>query len=187
MKSNIALICLLENYASEVAKILSEKLEMFFVNVDEMVEFELGDIDNINATLGDTEGAEYISKCEDKVVKTVAGFENTIICLTPATLFNNDNYEALAESSYIIYLQIAPTAMEKRAKFSADVIDREFSEINFTDRDKMYVEKSDMMLNCSKYREAKAVKKLTKVIKKYFKKHRKAEKKAGAKSDPKTA
>lgn len=182
MKTNIALICLLGNYASEVAELLSEKLEMFFVNVDEMVELELGDAEHINEALGDQDGTDFIKKCEDKVVKNVAGFENTVICLSPTTMFNNQNYEILSETSYVIYLQIAPKFFEKRAKFSADVIDKDLADVNFTDRDKLYVEKSDMMLNCSTFRENKAVKKLTKVIKKFFKKNRKAEEKAAVQS-----
>lgn len=177
MKTNIALICLLNNYASEVAQLLGDRLEMFFVNVDEMVQFELGDAEHINATLGDHDGAEYIKKCEDKVVKNVAGFENTIICLDPNTLFSDSNYQIIKNTSYIIYLQIAPKFFEKRAKFSADIVDKELAEINFTDCDKLYVQKSDMMLNCSTFRESKAVRKLTKVIKKFFKKTRKDEQK----------
>ncbi len=180
MKSNIALICMLPNYASEVAEMLSEKLEMFFVNIDDMVKFELGDIEHINATLGEQEAKEFVEKCEAKVVKNVAGFENTIICLSPKTMFSNQNYEILSNTSYTVYLQISPKFFEKRAKFSADVIGKDLIDMNFTDCDKLYVEKSEMLLNCSTYRENKAVKKLSKVIKKFFKKKRKAEKKASA-------
>jgi len=178
MKSNIALICMLPNYASEVGELLSEKLEMFFVNVDDMVKFEVGDVEHINSNVSDADVAEFIQQSEDKVVKNVAGFENTIICLSPKTMFNNQNFEVLSDTCYVVYLQISPKFFEKRAKFSADVLDKDFIGANFTDCDKLYVEKSDMMLNCSTYRENKAVKKLCKVVKKFFKKRRKAEKKA---------
>ncbi len=178
MKTNIALICLLNNYNKEVANILSEKLEMFFVNIDEMVEFELGDADRILETLGDKEGLEYIKKCEDKIVANVANFDNTIISLNPTTMFSNQNFEKISETSYVIYLQIAPKYFEARAKYSADVLDKELNEVNFTDRDKLYVEKSDMVLNCSTLREQKAVQKLTKIIKKFFKKLKKEKKQA---------
>ena len=178
MKTNSALICLLNNYNKEVANILSEKLEMFFVNIDEMVEFELGDADRILETLGDKEGLEYIKKCEDKIVANVANFDNTIISLNPTTMFSNQNFEKISETSYVIYLQIAPKYFEARAKYSADVLDKELNEVNFTDRDKLYVEKSDMVLNCSTLREQKAVQKLTKIIKKFFKKLKKEKKQA---------
>ncbi len=178
MKTNIALICLLDNYNKEVAEILSEKLELFFVNIDEMVEFELGDADHILNTLGSEEGADYIKKCEDKIVGNVANFENTIISLNPTTMFSNENYEKISNTSFVIYLQISPKFFEARAKYSADVIDKDLTEINFTDRDKLYVEKSDMVLNCSTFREHKAVQKTVKVIKKFFKKLKKEKKQA---------
>lgn len=178
MKTNIALICLLDNYNKEVANLLSERLEMFCVNIDEMVEFELGDGEHIMATLGDKEGLDYIKKCEDKIVKNVAGFENTVISLNPSTMFGNQNFETITETSYVIYLQIAPKFFEARAKYSGDMLDKDLNEINFTDRDKLYVEKSDMLLNCSTLREQKAMQKLTKVIKKFFKKLKKETKQA---------
>ena len=178
MKTNIALICMLDNYNREIASLLSEKLEMFYVDIDEMVEFELGDGEHITATLGDKEGLEYIKKCEDKVVKNVANFENTVICVNPSTMFSNQNFEIISNTSYVIYLQISPKYFEARAKYSADIIDKDLTELNFTDRDKLYVEKSDMVLNCSELREAKAMHKLTKVIKKFFKKLRKEQKQA---------
>ena len=92
MKTNIALICLLENYSKSVAKQLAEKLEMFYVNVDEMIEFELGDENHILETLGDTAGHKYIEECENKVVKNVTTFENTVICMNPAEMFTQDNF-----------------------------------------------------------------------------------------------
>lgn len=170
MKTNIALICLLDNYSKHVAKLLSEKLEMFYVDVDEMVEFELGDEEHVVKTLGDTAGQKYIQKCEDKVVSNVSTFENTIISLDPTTMFSEDNFKIIFNTSYIIYLQIAPKFFEARAKYSGDTIDKELTDICFTDRDKLYVNKSDIVLNCSAYKEEKTVKKLLKVINKFFKK-----------------
>lgn len=170
MKSNIALICLLDNYANSVAKQLADKLEMFYVNVDEMVEFELGDEHHIIDTLGDTAGQKYIEDCENRVVKNVTTFENTVICMNPTEMFSHDNFEKIVSTSYIVYLQISPKFFEKRCKFSGDYIDEELSSIAFTERDKAYVEKSDIVLNCSAYKESKAVKKLLKAINKFFKK-----------------
>ncbi len=170
MKTNIALICLLDSYSKNVAKLLSEKLEMFYVDIDEMVEFELGDAEHIVETLGNSDGQKYIQKCEDKVVSNVSSFENTIISLNPATMFSDENFKIVSSTSFVIYLQIAPKYFEIRAKFSGDTIDKELNDICFTDRDKLYVDKSDIVLNCSTYKAEKAVKKLLKVINKFFKK-----------------
>ena len=170
MKTNIALICLLENYSKSVAKQLAERLEMFYVNVDEMVEFELGDENHILETLGDTAGHKYIEECENKVVKNVTTFENTVICMNPAEMFTQDNFDKITSTSYVIYLQISPKYFEQRCKFSGDYIDESLNEISFTERDKDYVDKSDIVLNCSTYKKKKAVKKLLKSINKFFKK-----------------
>lgn len=108
MKTNIALICLLDNYNKEIASLLSEKLEMFYVNIDEMVEFELGDSEHILSALGDEEGLDYIKKSEDKIIKNVSSFENAIISLNPTTMFSNQNFDIITKTSYVVYLQISP-------------------------------------------------------------------------------
>lgn len=170
MKTNLALICLLENYAKNISQILADKLEMFYVDVEDMVQFELGDAEHIVDTLGKTDGEKYINDCENRVVGNVTSFENTIICMNPTTMFSSDNFEKIANTCYIVYLQISPKFFEQRCKYSGDYIDQELNNIAFTDRDKFYVDKSDIVLNCSAYREQKAVKKLMKTINKYFKK-----------------
>ncbi|MBQ7977145.1 MAG: hypothetical protein IJ301_00895 [Clostridia bacterium] len=170
MKTNIAFICLLENYAKNVSKIMAEKLEMFYVNVDDMVQFELGDAEHVVDTLGKSDGEKYINKCENKVVGNVTSFENTIICMNPTTMFSNDNFEKIVNTSYVVYLQISPKFFEQRCKYSGDYVDQELNNIAFTERDKFYVEKSDIVLNCSAFKEQKAVKKLMKAINKFFKK-----------------
>lgn len=170
MKTNIALICLLDNYSKNVSKILSEKLEMFYVDVEEMVQFELGDERHILNTLGQLEGKKYIEDCETRVVKNVTSFENTVICINPTTMFSNENFKQIIKTSYVVYLQIAPKYFEQRCKYSGDYIDEELNSIAFTDRDKSYVQKSDIVLNCSALKEQKAVKKLLKSINKFFKK-----------------
>ena len=56
MKTNITLISLIPNYSKNVSKLLAERLDMFFGDVEEMLDFELGDVDHILATLGNKDG-----------------------------------------------------------------------------------------------------------------------------------
>ena len=151
---------------------LSEKLEMFYVNVEEMVQFELGDQEHIKDALGADAGDKYIHDCEHKVVKNVTSFENTIIVIEPKNMFDGDNFDKIANTSYIIYLQISPKYFEQRCKYSGDYVDEALSQIDFTEQDKAFVNKSDIVLNCSTFKEQKAVKKLMKAINKFFKKTR---------------
>ena len=176
MKTNLTLICLLDNYAKNVSKILCDELEMFYANIDELVEYELGDAQHILSTLGNENGQKYILECEERVIKNASGFENSIISVNPTTMFSNDNFEVLANSSYVIYLQISPKFFEARAKYSGDNVAKDINDICFTDRDKLYVEKSDIVINCSKFKEQKTAKKLIRQITKFFKKLIKAQK-----------
>ena len=146
MKTNLTLICLLPNYSKNVSKMLGEKLDMFFGDVDEMLAFELGDIDHILSVLGDKDGKKYLKNIETKVIKNISSFENTIISINPTTLLNAKNLAKFKKTSYIIYLQISPKFLETRAKLSGDDIDFKLLDIAFTERDKFYVENSDIAL-----------------------------------------
>ncbi len=170
MKTNIALICLLPNYGKNVSKLLGEKLDMFYVDVDEMVEFDLGDVDHILQTLGDKDGRKYIRESETRVVKNVSSFENTIITINPMMMFSNRNLARVTKSSYVVYLQISPKFLAQRAQQSGDEINEKLLTMAFTERDKIYVQNSDIVMNCSTYKDIKAVKKLLSAIPKFFRK-----------------
>ena len=176
MKTNITFICLLPKFSKDVAKLVCDKLDMFFADVEDMIEFELGDINHVLRVLGDKEGKKYLKETEAKVVKRISSFENTLVCIEPTTLFGNRNYERLKKTSYIVYLQISPKYFLKLSEESKDVIDEKLLSVAFTEKDKMYVEKSDMVVNCSTLKEKKAMKKILSTINSFFKKNKKEEK-----------
>jgi len=175
MKTNITFICLLQNYSKNVAKLLCDKLDMYFTDVEDMLEFELGDVDHIMNMLGSKDGKKYMKETEVKVVKRIASFENTLVCVEPTTLFSNKNFDRLKKTSYIIYLQISPKFLGKRAEETKDIIDEKMLTLAFTEKDKMYVDNSDIVLNCSTYKEKKAFRKLLSAINSFFKKSKKEE------------
>lgn len=168
MKTNIAFICLLPKYSKNVSKLLGEKLDMYFVDVEDMLEFELGDVEHILSILGSKEGKKYMRECETRVIKNVVSFENTIITVQPMTMFSNRNFNRIRKTSYIVYLQISPKYWKARAEISGDDIDEKMLGLAFTERDKIYVDSSDIVLNCSTFKEKKTVKKLLFSINKFF-------------------
>ena len=169
MKSNIALICLFNNYSQNVSKLLGDKLDMFYVDVEDMLDFELGDIEHVKNVLGDKEGEAYIKKSRNKVLDTVCSFENTVITIDPLLLFAKDNYKKVSNTCVIVYLQISPKFFASRAKSSRDVIPNDILGIAFAERDKQYVAKSDIVDDCSKLKESKATKKIVSQILKIYK------------------
>ena len=177
MKTNISLICLLPNYGQTVAKILAEKVDMFYADVEDMFDFELGDLEHILNVLGDKDGRKYIRETEAKVVKRICSFENTLISIRPETLFGNRNYDRIKKCSYIIYLQISPKFFKERSEFSKDCVDEKLVSLTFTEKDKLFVEKSDIIVNCSKLKEQKAIKKIISSVSSFFRKQKKSQKK----------
>ena len=85
-------------------------------------------------------------------------------------MFANRNFDRISKTSYIVYLQIAPKFFKIRAQETADDISESMLNIAFTERDKMYVDRSDIVVNCSSYKTSKAVKKVVSSINSFFKK-----------------
>lgn len=177
MKTNLILICQFPKYNKAVAKLLSDKLDMFFVDIDEMIDYELSDLDHIMAVLGSKDGKKYIKEQEVKVVKNIASYENTIITTTPQFLFADKHLSRMEKTCYIIYLQIAPKFFKTRANDCEDCINEALLSTAFTERDKLYTQSSDIVINCSSYKPQKATKKIAGGINSFFKKLAKESKK----------
>lgn len=168
LKNNITIICTLENYGTTVAKMLSEKLGMYYADMQDMFEYELIDTKHILDTLGDDAGNKYILETQHKVINNVSKFDNTLINIRPNKLFENNNYQSISKHSYIIYAQISPKFFDKRSKKSGDIIPSDLKGATFTEKDKCYVNKSDIVVNCSTLKESKATKKIMSEITKFF-------------------
>lgn len=169
MKTNIALVCLFNNYSRNVSKLLGDKLDMFYVDVEDMLDFELGDVEHVKDVLGEKEGQSYINKSRERVLENICGFENTIITMDPSLLFEKKTLKQVSNSCYIVYLQISPKYFALRAKNSRDNVPNDILGIVFSERDKQYVDGADVVVDCSKYKEAKATKKVCAELKKLFK------------------
>ena len=170
MQTNITLFCFLNQYSKNVAKILADKLDMFYVDFQELLEFDLVDAGHIIKTLGKRDGAKYINGIEQKTVTKVNEFENTVITISPQKLFSDKTPEAFRKSSFFVYLQMSQSAMNVQCEKSGDKVDSSLLGIGFSDRDKLYVAESAVVVNCSKLKEKKAAKKIIKELKAYFKK-----------------
>lgn len=177
MKTNLVLICQFPKYNKKISQLLSDKLDMFFVDVEEMLDYELNDIDHILAVLGSKDGKKYIKDQEVKVVKNVSSFEHTLITTTPQFLFANRNATRMEKTCYFVYLQVAPKFFKARAEDCEDEFNESVLSAAFTERDKMYAEKSDIVVNCSSYKPAKAAKKVGSAINSFLKKVVKEDKK----------
>ena len=93
-------------------------------------------------------------------------------------MFSNKNFDRISKTSYVVYLQIAPKYFRTRAVDCNDEYNETLLNTAFTERDKLYVESSDIVVNCSNYKPQKALKKVLASINTFFKKLAKEKKKA---------
>jgi len=172
METNFIFVCLLPNYMDDVASLVANKLDMFTVSVEELMQQEYGDEISLSAMLNSKEGKAKLEQCETRVAKKVKNFENSIVCLPIDSMLDEKNVESILGSGTIVYLQISPTCFEKRCKESGDYVDEKLNEVTFSEKDKYWVNRSELVINCSKYKESKAGAKLSKLCTKFLAKQK---------------
>lgn len=116
MKQNIALIGMMGTYKSTVGKLLADKLQMFFLDCDELLTHELAM--SINEMFS-SYGEEYFRKQESKLISCVSSYENVLISTGGGVILNPKNMECLRDYCYIIALNSSADSIYKRLKNSS--------------------------------------------------------------------
>ncbi len=152
MKTNICVIGLAPTFTQKVAKALADKLEMYFADINALIEF---DILNVHQIV-DLCGKDYLQKIENKKVKQVASFENSLLTLN-FTLLNNDfNSKAIKEKCVVVFLKLNQQAYEKK------ILKEKYSKLSqilninmFNDRTKICASLADIVFECDEQTVAK--------------------------------
>lgn len=119
---NIIVVSLDEKFCNSVSSFLASKLDMYYANCKDLIEYDLIDPKDVL----DKCGVEYLRKREKGVIENCASYQNTIIAIN-YDLFKD--YFQLFDKSVIIYLfvpkeKISDTinniVFEKRDKFLTD-------------------------------------------------------------------
>ena len=163
MKKNITIICLVNDYKKRVAKALADELEMFYADVNEIMEYNL-----INDEMLQKAGQQYFDENESKTVKTIASYNNTILTLNFSTLNKGKNMEILKKDSLIIYLKLN---FEKfcelnRLENTKSII--KINELAFDDRDTYISSFADIIINVLDMELASVINEIINGINKHF-------------------
>ena len=138
IKSNIAFLCLSNNYAKYLGKKFADSLDMFFANISDILEYNL-----INGDMLETAGKQYFDLQREKVIKSVCQYENAVICGTFDILINN--IDKLKNKSLIVYLKLDKKTIEKHEK--DDKKSQVFiKEITFEQEDKLCADCADVIV-----------------------------------------
>ncbi len=167
MKKNITILALNKQFKKKIAKNLSKKLDMFYVDTNELLKYDLMNIDKVIKLAG----LDYYNKVEEKTIKSLSSYENVIITMDNDSFFNKNNYKYLKESSLFIYIklsyklfvQILTKEKPKTSKYEL-MLDKKV----YNERDKILTEVCDIKVNITE--STKNIEdKIIEEIKKYYK------------------
>lgn len=99
MKKNITIVCLNDFIRKETGKEFAKNNNMHYLDVDELIDFELISRRQVSLKCGD----EFLNRLERECIERVAEYENCVYSISPDLFLANDN-KVYLENSYIIYL-----------------------------------------------------------------------------------
>lgn len=168
---NIAIIGLDYHFALEVAKQLSDRLDMFFLDSMGLYEFDISPI-TLTEIIGNM-GISYFRKEQRGNVKYVSTFSSTVIAFESGVVLDNQNLDKIDKSGLICYIhQSTATLLHQyninpcENKFLDRLYHLNIAEIN--ERDKILQDKSEIVVDASDGGVIKCVSSLLREIKKYY-------------------
>lgn len=167
-KSNIIVVCLVKDVKAQFAALLAEKLEMCFINIDDMFAGEEGGIKEVI----DNFGSKYYETIEKQTLGAIKNFENTVAVSNAPTLFSEANLKKIKNNSLILYYQINSKVFKKIKNEITTPTNRSrliMDEIVFAERDKLFCQNADVVVDGSSLKPKKVLNKAIKAIKNYYK------------------
>jgi len=143
LKTNITLLLPLNDYKKQVGKLIANKLNMIYVDVEEFLKFELFDIDKALA-LG---GYAYLQQEEDKLIKRLSTYNNSFITIDFSMFNREKNLAYLKENSLIVYLKFFEKDYIKLLKKEKTGAQFELDKKLFEKRDELMTEYSDLVVS----------------------------------------
>lgn len=166
MKSNIIIVGFLKELNDSVCLRLSKELNMFYANVAEMVSYELINADEMITVCG----LDYFQEQENKVLRRISSFENTIFCFD-YNYFSNYGKKYFENSCHIIYLKVSEQKLDKIIKQNNDykTWSSAIDVIDFADRNKSLENSCDATVESDRVSVLSYSKKVKEYLKSLYK------------------
>lgn len=141
-KLNICVVGLARDFTDKVCADLASGLELYYANVEKILEFELFDQENMEKVCG----KDYLLREEKSIIKRLCSYEDTLINLNYFNLNNEEILGIVKEHCLLIYLHMSEVRfLEELEKSSANNV---FDSALFCDRDKLCREEADIVVDC---------------------------------------
>ncbi len=142
----------------EVGKMLSDSLDMFFLELEKFVEYDITNKQDAVKQIS----VDYLNKLEQKSVKYASSFQNTVMVASFDMLTFNKNYKHFKNNSLIIYLKQNKTTLSKVANANT------LNLINFTSRNKQLTQIANQTLLLKNNLPTSAYEKIINYLKEVF-------------------
>lgn len=164
-KANICLIGLSNHFVDKYAFELSKKLDMFYANTSQIIQFELFDLNKMEEVCG----KEYLEKKETSIIKRVCKFENTVLNVEYHLLNNQSNYNIIKENCLIIYLKLNLNRYKK--EIEKENLSEGSNILNidlFNDRDFICSNNADIVVDCKHLQDDELIDSIMKNLLDYY-------------------
>ena len=163
MKKNITIICLSNEYKKNIAKQLALELDMFYADINDIMEYNL-----INSEMLEKAGQQYYDENEAKTIKTVSGYDDTILTLNLSTLNKSNYLDIIKQNSLIIYIRLDFETFMNLNKTENSKALVKINEIAFDDRDKLISSFADIIVENKDIDVTRTIKQIIEGIEKFF-------------------
>lgn len=164
LKTNITLLLPLSSYKKKLTRELAHKLDMFFVDVEDMLQFELVDLKRALSI----NGKDYLEKEENKLVARLYSYTNALITLNLSTFFKEQNNKLIKENSLIVYFEFSTANYFKLLKKEQKGDELELNFKLFEERNKLLKNNADIVVNCQNTNKKDIIKLLLQKINNYY-------------------
>ena len=136
---------------------------MFYADINDIMEYNL-----INSEMLEKAGQQYYDENEAKTIKTVSGYDDTILTLNLSTLNKSNYLDIIKQNSLIIYIRLDfETFMNlNKAENSKALV--KINEIAFDDRDKLISSFADIIVENKYIDVTRTIKQIIEGIEKFF-------------------
>jgi shikimate kinase len=164
LKTNITLLLPLNHYKKKLASMVAKKLGMFFVDLEELLQFELLDLKKALSV----NGKNYIEVQENKLVQRVCSYSNAFITLNTTVFLREKNLKQLKEHTLIVYFELTKPNYLKLLKKEKTGDAFELDKTLFEERNNLLKHHADLIVTCQNANKKDLIKQLLQEIDHFY-------------------
>lgn len=164
-KGNICIIGLSKQFTDYVGKQLSIRMDMFYANIQEIIEFELMDMEKMEQVCG----LDYLNREERSIISRISSYDNTLLNMEYSRLNDESILKTVKENCLVIYLRLDEKRFLKEIrKDNLNESARRLDVDMMPDRDYLCSRIADITVDCENLVENDLIDSIIENILKYY-------------------